>query len=245
MSARTPPAPPSLVDAGSTWCKVFEPADGSVEIRRTKDVLAETRGAFDFGTGHAAKRRCVCFENDLLALARGALEVVDLADFTVLDVGSRDAKYVAFEGRRPSRLDWSVGCSTATGATVEMLARFYEIDFGRLSPTAAPSTVTCGVYALERVMDSVATGEPPAAGVARFVAGLAREQWRFAGQPGRVHLSGGFCANAAFVRYLGRYCEVVPLGRTVPLVGLWALAVEQGRAAAGPLPEALVPPGAA
>lgn len=231
------------MDAGSSWCKILEPGADRVSIRRTKDVLRQHRDpeGFDYGTGHAARRRCRRFENDLLALARGALEVIDEEAFTILDVGSRDAKYLRFEGRRPVRLDWSVGCSTATGATVEMLGRFYDIDFEALPRDERASSVTCGVYALERIMDAVAGGHPPEVGVARFLAGLAREQWRFSGSPKKLFLSGGFCENPAFVDYLARSCEPVPLGRTVPLVGLWALAVEEGAAAGSP-PDAILSP---
>jgi activator of 2-hydroxyglutaryl-CoA dehydratase len=227
-----------LVDAGSTWCKLYDSVADGVRVARTKDVLRED-GRFDVGTGHAARRRSDLFENDLLSLARGALTVVDANDFTVLDVGSRDAKYVRFAQRRPERLDWSVGCSTATGATVEMLGRFYEVDFGGLPRQEPAASVTCGVFALERIMDVVAQGEPPDRGIARFVHGLARQQWQFAGAPGQLYLSGGFCENRTFLHYLSRYCEVISLGRLVPLAGLWSWAREQGLTNESELPHSL------
>lgn len=228
-----------LGDAGSSWCKRYRPGEPAVTICPTRE-LARAGFHFDWGTGHTARQRATRFENDLIALSRGALELVDAADFTVLDLGSRDAKLVAFTDRRPTKLDWSVGCAAATGATVEMLGRFYEVDFDSIRIEDRWTAVTCGTYAVERVMDAVAAGDAAEQAIGCFLHGLARNCFDFAGRPTRLHLSGGFVLNRAFVEALGRYTEVVPLGRAVPLAGLWAFAAEADRSL-GPLPPALRP----
>ncbi|MCP4199849.1 MAG: hypothetical protein GY762_22125 [Proteobacteria bacterium] len=226
-------------DAGSSWCKVFEVGGETVRYSPTRDMVKKD-WSFDWGTGHTARKRSTHFENDLIALTRGALAVVAEDDFTVLDLGSRDAKLVRFSGRRPVKLDWSVGCAAATGATVEMLGRFYEIDFDTLTVGEEWTPVTCGTYAVERIMDAVSGGDPVEEAIGRFVHGLARNAFDFTGNPERLYLSGGFNLNKAFLQALDRYTEIVTMGRTVPLAGLFAFAAEKDPSL-GPLPDTLNP----
>ncbi len=224
-------------DAGSSWCKLYTCGDDAVELVPTRQ-LARDDLRFDWGTGHTARRKSDRFENDLVSLTRGALALVDEDDFTMIDLGSRDAKLVSFRGRRPVKLDWSVGCAAATGATVEMIGRFYEIDFKTLQIGDTWTSVTCGTYAVERIMDAVSAGDPAEDAIARFVHGLARNAFSFSGKPERLYISGGFTLNAAFLDALGRYTEVVSMGRTVPLAGLFAFAAENDPGI-GPMPPAL------
>jgi activator of 2-hydroxyglutaryl-CoA dehydratase len=226
-------------DAGSSWCKVFEMGGDGVQYSTTRDMVKKDWN-FDWGTGHTARKRSSHFENDLIALTRGALALVNEDNFTVLDLGSRDAKLVRFRGRRPVKLDWSVGCAAATGATVEMLGRFYEIDFNSLPIGDKWTPVTCGTYAVERIMDAVSSGEPVENAIGCFVHGLARNAFDFTGNPQRLYLSGGFTLNRAFLHALGRYTEIVSMGRTVPLAGLFAFAAEKDPSL-GPLPDTLKP----
>ena len=226
-----------LVDAGSSWCKIFAAGDEAVRVVPTRAMVRQ-EVRFDWGTGHTARRRSTSFENDLIALSRGALELVDEGDFTVLDLGSRDAKLVGFDGRRPTKLDWSVGCAAATGATLEMLGRFYEVDLDVIPAVDEWTPVTCGTYAIEKIMDALNDGEPVEQAVGRFVHGLARNAFAFTGKPERLFLSGGFTLNRPFLAALGRYTEVVTLGRTAPLCGLWAFAADDDPAI-GPLPASL------
>jgi len=226
-----------LGDAGSSFCKVFDSGEGEVRLVRSRDVKALGL-EFDYGTGHTARSRSKRFENDLISLCRGALELVDEGDFTALDLGSRDAKLVSFDGRRPTRLDWSVGCAAATGATLEMLGKFYAVDFSAVSVGDSFTPVTCGTYAVERIMDAVAQGENAEDAIGRFIHGLARSSFDFAGRPKRLFLSGGFTLCAPFLSALSRYTEIVSLGRTAPLAGLWAYAAADDPSI-GPIPEAL------
>ena len=64
-------------------------------------------------------------ENEIIALAKGAQKMgVDL-ESTVLDLGSRDAKWVKFKSGKFKDMDWNTSCASSTGATVEMLLKFY------------------------------------------------------------------------------------------------------------------------
>lgn len=213
-------------DAGSSWCKLFDSGDDEVRIIPTRE-MAGLDLRFDWGTGHTARNRSDNFENDLISLSKGALALVEEDDFTVLDLGSRDAKLVSFRGRRPVKLDWSVGCAAATGATVEMMGRFYDVDFDAVELDDQWTPVTCGTYAVERIMDQVSGGEPVERALGRFLHGLARNCHDFSNRPKRLHLSGGFTLNRPFVEALSRYTEVISLGRLVPLAGLWAFASER------------------
>ncbi len=228
-------------DLGSSWCKVYRLGDDSITIDPVQK-LNRSELMFDWGTGHTARKRSLNFENDLISLTQGALALVDEASFTMLDLGSRDAKLVAFSERRPVKLDWSVGCAAAAGATLEMLGRFYEVDFAQVPITDEWTPVTCGTYAVERIMDAVSGGDPANEAVGRFVHGLAKNIFTFSGEPKKLYLSGGFTTNCAFVSALLRYTEVVPMGRTVPLAGLFAFAKEKNPSL-GEMPEALKPRG--
>ncbi len=224
-------------DAGSSWCKVFRLGNDAVEIVPTR-TMAGSDVTFHFGTGHTARNRSTRFENDLISLTRGALALVSEPDFTVLDLGSRDAKLVVFDGRRPVKLDWSVGCAAATGATLEMIGRFYEIDFDRIDVGDKWTPVTCGTYAVERIMDAVSSGKPVEEAVGGFIHGLARNCFDFTGKPKRLYLSGGFTQSRPFQEALARYTEVIPMGRTVPLAGLFAFAQDED-SGLGEMPAAL------
>ena len=228
-----------LGDAGSSWCKIFELGTDEVHIEPVQKMLKSDQ-RFEWGTGHTARKRSNHFENDLISLTKGALALIDEEDFTVLDLGSRDAKLVSFQGRRPIKLDWSVGCAAATGATMEMLGRFYDVDFDQIEIDEKWTSVTCGTYAVERIMDAVSSGDPVEEAIARLVHGLARHAHTFSGEPKTLYLSGGFTNNRAFLTALTRYTEVKPMGRAVPLAGLFAFAREKD-STLGPMPSALSP----
>jgi activator of 2-hydroxyglutaryl-CoA dehydratase len=226
-----------FVDAGSSFCKIYNTGETSVKIIPTREMIKKINKV-DWGTGHSSRRIAKNFENDLISLSSGALALVEEEDFTMLDLGSRDAKVVSFTKRKPVKLDWSVGCAAATGATLEMLGKFYNIDFDEVEIDDTWTAVTCGTYAVERIMDAVSKGEHEEKAIGRFIHGLARNAFTFSQKPEKLYLSGGFTQNKAFVKALSKYTEIIKMGRTVPLAGLWALACENGNKL-GEIPEAL------
>jgi activator of 2-hydroxyglutaryl-CoA dehydratase len=226
-----------FADAGSSFCKTFTPGDSEVKIVSTR-TMARDKVRFDWGTGHTARRMSVNFENDLISLSKGALALVDEDNFTMLDLGSRDSKVVSFIDRKPVQLDWSVGCAAATGATVEMIGKFYEVDFDAVTIDSKWTGVTCGTYAVERIMDSVSKGVHENVAIGRFIHGFARNCYDFSKKPDKIYLSGGFTLNKAFLTALSQYTEVILMGRTVPLAGLFAFAAEKD-SSLGAVPEPL------
>jgi activator of 2-hydroxyglutaryl-CoA dehydratase len=142
-------------------------------------------------------------------------------DFTVVDIGSRDTKFVRFKNRKVRKLDWNQACGASTGFTLELLAKYYDIDFRKLRSNVNRIPVTCGVFAIEKIFDSIIAGESPSKALSAFVHGVAYNVYNFVQQPEILYVSGGLCENRCFLDSLSGYCNVIPLGRYVLLEGLY------------------------
>jgi activator of 2-hydroxyglutaryl-CoA dehydratase len=179
----------------------------------------------DGATGHMAKQKISPhgqYRNEAVALAYGAKKKIEnLADATIIDIGSRDIKWIKFKNNRFHDLDWNGSCGSATGATADMLCKYYDINPETLIPQEERIPVTCGVFAMEKIMDSIVSDIKPEVAVAQYINGIAYNAWVFAKKPNKVYLSGGFCQNACFVESLKFYCEVVLLGRFTLVEGLY------------------------
>ena len=209
-----------IADCGSTWTKILDLDSGSLEIITTKELVRRSDERFEIATGHCGRGRCKDYRNELIALTEGGLALVDEKDFSLVDVGGRDIKFVRLKGRKVEKLDWNLACGSTTGATLELLGNYYDIDFSTLPPSDRWVNVTCGVFGMERVLEQISLGTSPEESVAMFLHGLVRNVIVFIGRPGHFYLSGGFCENRCFMRTAERYCRVTPLGRTVLLEGL-------------------------
>ena len=213
-----------IADCGSTWAKILDVEGDELEIISTKELIKRKGVVYDFATGHSGRGRCRVFKNELISLAEGGLKMVDDGNFALVDVGGRDIKFVRFKDRKVSKLDWNLTCGSTTGATLELLGNYYEIDFNALPASDKWVNVTCGVFGMERVLEQVSFGTPPDESVAMFLHGMVRNVYDFVGRPEKLYLSGGFCENPCFLDTFARYCDVIPLGRTVPIEGLKVLA---------------------
>ena len=158
-------------------------------------------------------------ENEIIALAKGAQKYVD-QNSTVLDLGSRDAKWISFKDGKFHDMDWNSACASSTGATVEMLLKFYDLKAIDLKFNPEKFNITCGIFGLEKIMDSISKGEKSSVAVSKFIHGLAYNAWNFAKKPKKLYLSGGFCENKCLVDSLNQYCDVELLGRFVLCEGL-------------------------
>ena len=159
-------------------------------------------------------------DNEIIALARGAMKREIDSNATVLDLGSRDAKWIRFKDNKFHDMDWNTSCASSTGATVEMLLKFYDLNAGELKYNSEKFNVTCGIFGMEKIMDSISAGVKPSEAISKFVHGIAFNAWNFSKRPDKIYLSGGFCENECLVESLSQYCEVVPLGRFVLCEGL-------------------------
>ena len=206
-----------LADFGTTWTKLLDTATGERRILRTKEAKGLTA---DLATGHNARRRAPRHVNELIALAHGGMRLIPEPDFLVLDVGSRDIKYVRMRQGELLDMDWTATCGSLTGFTLELLGSYYEVDYATAEPSAKSVPVTCGVLGMEQLFELVSQGVSEAEAVARFARGIAHNAYRFIGEPPRFYLSGGMCDNRLFLRSLPAEAEVVPLGRFVLIDGL-------------------------
>lgn len=160
-------------------------------------------------------------ENEIIALAQGAKKRDISSDATVLDLGSRDAKWIKFKDGKFHDMDWNTSCASSTGATVEMLLKFYGVRAEELAFNNEKFAVTCGIFGMEKIMDSISAGVKPSEAISKFVHGIAFNAWNFCKKPEKIYLSGGFCDNKCLVDSLKNYCEVELLGRFVLCEGLF------------------------
>jgi activator of 2-hydroxyglutaryl-CoA dehydratase len=175
----------------------------------------------DLATGHNGKRYANHYVNELTALAKGGEVLIPDGSFTLLDCGSRDIKYIRYEKGKVKDMGWNAECGASMGFTIELLERYYSLDFSALEVPATSFSVTCGVLGMSHIFDAVVGGENESVAVARFVKGIALNAFNFSGRPQVLYLSGGLCDNPLFV---GSFpCELIPMGRFVLLEGLKAI----------------------
>ena len=160
-------------------------------------------------------------ENEIIALAQGAKKRDISSNATVLDLGSRDAKWIKFKDSKFHDMDWNTSCASSTGATVEMLLKFYGVRAEELAFNDEKFAVTCGIFGMEKIMDSISAGVKPSEAISKFVHGIAFNAWNFCKKPEKIYLSGGFCDNKCLVDSLKNYCEVELLGRFVLCEGMF------------------------
>jgi activator of 2-hydroxyglutaryl-CoA dehydratase len=209
-------------DFGTSYCKLWDPAAGPPQVTATKDLGAGVQVAW--ATGHNGRRFGAHYVNELIALARGGERLIAEPSYVLLDCGSRDIKFIRVEKGVLADMGWNAECGASMGFTIELLARYYDLDYRQLTVPERTFSVTCGVLGMSRIFDAVVAGLPVAEAVARFVKGIALNAYRFAGSPARLYLSGGLSDNPLFV---GSFpCEIIPLGRFVLLEGLAAAAEE-------------------
>ena len=206
-----------LADFGTSYCKLLDTQiDSEPRILPTRDLTMDFQA--DLGTGHNAGRRSRQSINELTALARGGKRLIAAADFVLLDCGSRDIKFIRYADSEVADMGWNAECGASMGFTIELLSKYYDIDYKAVPVPASGFSITCGVLGMSHIFDAVISGISETEAVAKFVRGIARNAWRFAGAPDRIYLSGGLCDNPLFT---GSFpCEVVPLGRFVLLEGL-------------------------
>lgn len=203
-------------DFGTSFTKILDTTTGERRIALSRQARAIKA---DIATGHNASLHANRTVGELLAMARGAEALIG-KDFQLLDVGSRDMKYLHFEDCKVIRMDWNAQCGAMTGFTLELLGNYYGLNFSKVAPSSKEYPMTCGVLGLERAFDDLAQGLEPEEALARFARGLASSAHRFMGRPERFHLSGGMCDNPLFMKSFPQGVEVVPLGRFLLIEGL-------------------------
>lgn len=211
-----------LADFGTTYAKFIDLAAAHPlpYLEPAKNISPELR--VDMATGHNGKRFTDYYVNELIALARGGEQLISDEDFTLLDCGSRDIKFVRYEKGVLADMGWNAECGASMGFTIELLGRYYNLDYHQVPVPRKSFSVTCGVLGMSQIFDEISAGSGEEQAVASFVKSIAINAFRFAGEPARIHLSGGLCDNPLFVKSFPG--EVIPLGRFVLLKGLAVMA---------------------
>lgn len=219
------------LDAGTTYSKIITDQELFTEeflIKYESNkfyyilpsvIIKSLKITPDRSCGHMANAS----ENEIIALAQGAKKLTEIAnasEATILDLGSRDAKWIKFRKGKFHDMDWNTSCASSTGATVEMLLKFYNLKPEDLEFNSEKFAVTCGIFGMEKIMDSISSGIKPSEAVSKFVHGIAFNAWNFCKKPEKIYLSGGFCQNKCLVDSLKHYCDVEILGRFVLCEGL-------------------------
>lgn len=217
------------LDAGTTYSKVItqdQEIEGFAPIEQKKShlyyiieskIIKSLNLKVDASCGHMTNG--TKHENEIIALAKGSKKYIE-PNATVLDLGSRDAKWISFKNNKFHDMDWNTSCASSTGATVEMLLKFYDLKTEDLIFQNEKFNITCGIFGFEKIMDAISKGEKASIAVSKFVHGIAYNAWTFCKKPNKLYLSGGFCQNQCLVDSLKKYCEVVPLGRFILCEGL-------------------------
>jgi len=207
-----------LADFGTSYSKFLDlsVAEPQPRILPSKDLDRSLHVAL--ATGHNGKRFSGEYVNELIALARGAEALIAESSYLVLDCGSRDIKYIRYQDGQLLDMGWNAECGASMGFTIELLERYYNLDFSQLPVPEKTFSVTCGVLGISDIFDAITSGEGESEAVARFVKGIAINAYRFAGSPDKLYLSGGLCDNPLFVKSFP--CQVESLGRFVLLSGL-------------------------
>lgn len=206
-----------LADFGTSYCKILDTESNlPPRIVATRDL--EHDFCADLATGHNAGRRSRQNINELTSLAWGGEHLIDEPDFVLLDCGSRDIKFIRYTDNQITDMGWNAECGASMGFTIELLEKYYDLDFNTIPIPATGFSITCGVLGMSNIFDAVVSGATETEAVAKFVRGIAMNGYRFAGSPEKLYLSGGLCDNPLFVGCFP--CEVVRLGRCVLLDGL-------------------------
>lgn len=211
--------PMLLADFGTSYLKLLD-TESTEPPRLIATRSIDRTMKVDIATGHNGKRYASRYVNELTALARGGLAQIREESFTLLDCGSRDIKYVSYDAGKIKDMGWNAECGASMGFTIELLEKYYHIDFRQLTPPKSSFSVTCGVLGMSHIFDAVVNGESEETAVAKFVKGIAVNAYNFCKRPQKLYLSGGLCDNPLFVAAFP--CPVLTLGRFLLLNGLMA-----------------------
>ena len=205
-----------LLDAGTTYAKILNTETGERTVKRVSDLEKTFRA--DVGTGHNINRFANRSVNEIIALANAGKSLIKDNSFTLLDVGSRDAKYVVFENGNFIHSDWNTECGAFTGQAIEILGNYLNVDYSKIEQQKEFITATCGLLGMGHVFDLIAAGVKSEIAAARLIKGVCISMHRFARKPKKIYLTGGLVQNRLFVASMP--CETVILDRFTLLEGV-------------------------
>jgi activator of 2-hydroxyglutaryl-CoA dehydratase len=141
-----------LADFGTSYCKFLDLNQNTPRLIPTRE-LTRSSLRVDIATGHNGKRYAEHYVNELTALAKGGEILLHEKSFTLLDCGSRDIKFVRYELGKIKDMGWNAECGASMGFTIELLEKYYNLNFSLLDVPASSFSVTCGVLGMSHIFD--------------------------------------------------------------------------------------------
>jgi len=206
-----------LGDVGTSYTKILDVKKEEYKVINTLDLL-KTDIRLDIACGHNAKLKADRVVNELVALEKGSRKLIGDGNFLVVDVGSRDIKYVKMKDNKYEEMDWNALCGATLGFSIELLENHFNVKTSEIEKTSQSLGVTCGVLGMAKIFDKISEGCEVNNVLASFVKGIAENVYRFIDKPEFFYLSGGLCNNSLFIKSF--HCKVESLGRFVLLEGL-------------------------
>ena len=206
-----------LGDVGTSYTKILDTQKKDYRIIKTLDLL-KSDIRFDIACGHNARLRADRVVNELIALEEGSRRLIGNGNFLVVDVGSRDIKYVKLKDGKYEEMDWNALCGATLGFSIELLENHFNVKTSEIEKASDSLGVTCGVLGMAKIFDKISEGCEINDVLASFIKGIANNVYKFIDEPDFFYLSGGLCNNSLFIKSFD--CKVEPLGRFVPLEGL-------------------------
>ena len=211
-----------IVDCGTSYTKIHYLDSGIRRVVPSHAILsAKDKYRIVAATGHNAFPSAGKIVNELVALAEGALRLITEPNFTVLDCGARDLKFVTVKNRSVAAMDWNTECGAFAGQVIDLLQRYFNLDSAKLPTPTQRIPVVCGVLGMTSMFDRISRGTPYDLAFAEFLRGIAHNCEALTGRPDSLYISGGLCLNKAFLNSFS--CKVIPLGRFVLIEGLLAM----------------------
>ena len=155
----------TVLDAGTTWSKIIEYNTDELKqifsdyLRYSKEnknyyilpsaVLKTCDLKFDAMTGHMSEKfvdNKDSYVNEIIALSSGVKNIEE--NSIILDLGSRDAKWVRFVDGKFKDLDWNTACASSTGATIEMLMKLAPCQIIGVTGSDGKTTTTSLIYSI-------------------------------------------------------------------------------------------------
>ncbi len=212
-----------VADAGTTYTKVLY-EDGTKDVLPTRYLPKEFSPLY--ATGHNAKRFTENYYNELISLAEGALLHVKEDDFTIVDVGSRDIKYVRLKNRSYNSMDWNDSCGALAGFTIELLEKYFDLNPYKIDPVCKEMVpVVCGVLGMAAMFDKISQGWKEEDAYVAFLCGLIHTLHHFIKPTKVFYMSGGLCEHPLFIPLWEQKfnVKIIPLGRYLLCEGLFSI----------------------
>jgi len=212
-----------LVDAGTSYLKIFDKENNTYKVLSILDINKINANTVSFSTGHSKN----IFENskkinELVCLSKGILKKTEEKTFSIIDIGSRDIKQIEFINKTFAKCDWNSSCGAMIGFTLELMTKYFNIDYNKLELVDSSIDITCGLLGISNFFDIISKNKQNInIAMSALMHGVAKYVYNFCDKKKFLYISGGLSENKLFINYLKLYHEnIEPVGRFILIEGL-------------------------